>query len=81
MAKDIPLHPVTSWIAEPIKQYESLVLRLNYVSEPTQNPADSSQSPYFVLTVGEAEKLARKILAECDLLRSGADREGSAPRH
>lgn len=78
---DIPLNPVTAWIAEPIKAYEAVALRLDFISGPMQDPAQAARSPYFLLSAGEAEKLALKILAECAWLKTAEFQATPGPKH
>lgn len=81
MEDEIPLNPVTAWIAEPIKAYEAITLRLSFISGPMQDPAHATDSPYFLLSAGEAEKLARKILAECERLKTSEFQSAPGPKH
>lgn len=81
MEDDIPLHPVTGWIAEPIKAYDAVTLRFNFISSPMQDPANAMQTQFLLLTAPEAERLARKILSTCEWLKTAAFQEAPGPRH
>ena len=78
---DIPLNPVTAWLAEPIKAHEAITLRFDFISGPMQDPAQATRSPYFLLSAAQAETLARKILAECEALRSADFQAVPGPKH
>lgn len=78
---DLALCPVTTYVVAPIQAYGAVLMRLDFLSHPMQDPKEAHQGRNYLLTVAEARKLAQRTLAVCAELESGETPTGPGPKH
>ena len=78
---EIPLAPLTGWDIAPISAYGAVMLRLDYLTNATQQPTDAQQTPQFVMTKSQALELSAALKRVAVLLESGPPEGTVLPRH
>ena len=79
--EELSLAPVTGWELKSIAAYGALILRLDYLTNATQQPDEAHQTPHVVLNAVQARELAQRILAGCEKLENGPPPGTGLPKH
>ncbi|MFC7408732.1 hypothetical protein [Hydrogenophaga atypica] len=81
MTQDIPLAPIAGWTTGPIPAYGAVILRLDYLLHPTQQPSEALQTPHFVLTAAQALELSEALKKHAAALKDGPPEGTGLPKH
>jgi hypothetical protein len=78
---EIKLFPVCGWTIGPIKAYEAVTVRLDYLTSPMQLLPEAIQSPQFVLTAPQASELAEALNSAVRKLQTSEFQAAPDPKH
>lgn len=81
MADNIPLAPIAGWNIGPIKAYEAVTFKLNFLSHSMQAPQEAQESPQFVMTAEQAAEFAAAIGKALEQLKNTEFQAAPGPRH
>lgn len=78
---EIPLAPVVGWDAAPIQAYGAVMLRLRYLTHPSQAMDQAHETPQFVLMAAQARELAQILLRKAEQIEAGPPEGTGLPKH
>ncbi|MGE6920242.1 hypothetical protein [Achromobacter kerstersii] len=56
-----PVLPVTGWAMMPIAEYDSLLVRLDFITEATQTPDEAKRGRVYALTSEQIQMLLQSL--------------------
>ncbi len=63
-----PIFPVAAYDSMPITRYELIVLRMHFLANQMQSPADAEIGRFYAMTAPIARALAADLLKHADAL-------------
>lgn len=78
---EIPLAPVAGWDIAPISAYGAVMLRLQYLTHATQQPAEAHHTPHLVLHAAQALELIAALQRVVSALETAPPQGTGLPRH
>lgn len=70
--------PVAGWALMPVVEFDSLLIRLDYLTQPTQTPDEASRGRVYALTSEQIQMLLQSLQSQLQTLNANA---GDYPRH
>ena len=81
MENEIPLAPSAGWTIGPIKAYEAVTFKFNFLSHSMQSPDEAQDTPQFVMTAAQAAEFAEAIGRTIQQLKNAEFQAAPGPRH
>ena len=78
---DIPLFPVAAISVGPIKAYDAITIRLDFLSHATQKPEEAQTGRHYLLTPAQAQHVIEQISLALHQLGSGESQGTGLPKH
>ena len=81
MSSEINLFPVASWAAGPIKAYEAVTIRLDFLASPMQKPSEATTGRHYLLSKEQVHALISDLQKALQKLETSADAMPPGQRH
>ena len=81
MESEVSVFPVAGWSLAPIKAYEAVMLRLDYLTNPLQPPEEALHSPNFLILAPQVKELIEVLQRTLQTLESAEFQPSPGPRH
>ncbi|CAJ0994595.1 hypothetical protein SODG_006408 [Sodalis praecaptivus] len=78
---DIPVFPVTGWKAGPLRGYDALTLKFQYLSSPMQPIEEAQETQFLGITTQMARTLIADLQKHIDSLENSAIQSPEGDKH
>jgi hypothetical protein len=65
-----PVLPVTGWAMMPVVEYDSLLVRLDFISQAAQSPDEASRGRVYALTSEQIQLLLESLQTQLQTLNA-----------
>ena len=81
MEEEVTLFPICAWSIGPIKMYESVAIKLEFLTSALQKRDEANETPNFTLTVDQALLLSNALQLAVHELQSAEVQAAPGQRH
>ena len=78
---EIPLFPVAVIAVGPIKAYDAITIRLDFLTNPLQKPEEAQTGRHYLLTPKQAENLVEQIRSALQILSTSSSQGVGVQKH
>jgi hypothetical protein len=78
---EIPLCPIAGWSVGPVKAYEAVAFKLDFLTNPLQKLSEANTTPHFLVTTAQALELAEALQKAVQKVQSAEFQAAPGPKH